>query len=897
MDPTTDNQPIPIGNCLTDYKSYLAAERERAKEMHDSGADGSTVMRVLCQGMDRLLQCLYSHAVDKHPEMAKIAIVANGGYGRSGLSPGSDIDILFLTPMSSGSLSKGLKEGIDNLLYPLWDLNLKVGHAVRSTNENIKEAKKEPMSRTTLLDSRLVVGNEPLFLKFKSKFLTEAIHNDKNNFFAERSVDMEARYDRYSRTIYLQEPNVKESPGGLRDWHNLLWISETALQNRDIKVMQEEGVVSETGATQIQDSVNFLERLRNEMHFRTGKPVDILSLRLQGEVAEAFDYEGEDILIKIEKLMKDYYTHARNLNRRVRGIFELHSIEMEYFKDQSKTSWFPWGNNTKDEKKDFDGFYGLNGILYAQKDDIFTEKPVRLVRAFWHCQNHALGLSPTLRRRIKEHLHLVDDDFRKLEKTRNAIESIFGKRGQVGITLRAMHRVGILGLLFPEFGGLDCLVQHEFFHRYTADEHTLRCIDWLDRITTWEHPEDKLYGELFQKMEDPFTLYLALLLHDTGRALNTDDHVDGSSLYAKQVCDRLNITGERRSLIFFLVDHHLTFFRTATKKDIDDPVVIREFCEQIKTRDRLATLLVFTYCDSNATNPEGWTGWKELAITNLFKRADERLKMSKEEAVNFFQELQAEQLTELKSTLDEEYQPTLLTHFEEMPDAYFRYRETKSIRKHIKAIKQYENRRKRRPNTPFEAALQWREYENLGHSEVCLVAQDSPNLLASICCAMASYKINILSANVHTRADGLVLDIFHVCDENQQAVMDKVLQMRIVATIYKLNQESTYDPTKFIKEKTTIFDQKPAIKIVPLVTISNNEDKQYTTIEVQATDRLGLLHDLLTLFAVLDLVTLGAQINTERKTAINTFSLSNKDGSRISADQEAILYDRITEVA
>ncbi len=884
-------------DCLSHYKEYVKFERERVRKLHEAGGTGIAVCEELSASFDRLLSTFYQLAVREFPEMGNVALVANGGYGRGKLSPGSDIDLLFLTPMPTVTLSEELKQGIDKVLYPLWDLNLKLGHAVRSISENISEGKKDRITRTALLDSRLIDGDETLFDDFKARYRKEAIENDKVNFFAERSHDMSARHKKYFKTIFLQEPNVKESPGGLRDWHNLQWLMESANESRDLSLIQDDGVINENAAVQIQESVDFLMRLRNEMHFRTGKAVDILSLRLQGEVAEAFDYEGEDILIKIEKLMRDYYTHARNLHNRVKGVFDILEIESDAFKGQSLTSWLPWMKNKLGKQRKFDGFCSQEDFLYAVNEDIFEKDSGRMLRAFLHCQKHGLTLSPSLRSQINTNLPLIDKSFLFAKENRDAIDNIMGMRGRVSRTFRSMHRIGILGKIFPEFGALDCLVQHEFFHRYTADEHTLRCLDMLDRITSGNRSEDAFYGRLFKKMQEPMAMYIALLLHDTGRALNTDDHVDGSSVMANDVCRRLDITGETKELILFLVDHHLTLFKTGTKNDTDDPEVIKEFCSQMKTADRLEMLLVFTYCDSNATNPDGWNGWKELAIKTLYKRAHQALKSSKTEEKAYQNALLKKQKTRLEEQLDDKYHEVLEKHYKQMPLAYFRYREWESVAKHVRAMWQYENRRARRPDTPFEAAIQWAEHEALGYSEVCVVTPDKANLLASICCAFASYEINILSANVHTRSDGLVLDLFRVCDMEQEAVIDDLIQMQVVTAVYDLNKEKSYNPEEHIKEKKGFFDEEPAIKAPPIVDITNDEHEHYTMIEVQATDRIGLLHDLLSLFTKKKFTTKGARITTERNTAIDSFLVVDQAGEKLDLSQCDVLIREIEEVA
>lgn len=882
---------------LKHFKDYIKSSKEKARIMHDEGQAGTTVCESLCSSFDKLLVALYNIAVSDCEGMQKVALVANGGYGRGELFPGSDIDLLFLTPRSGGALSEGVKTAINVVLYGLWDLNLKVGHSVRSTSENVQEGKQDCITRTTLLDSRLIVGDEDQFLKFKKKYRKEAIDNDKANFFAERSADMKARYNKYAGTVYLQEPNVKESPGGLRDWHNLLWLADTATEDRNLDSLYSQGVVSEKAWNQIREAKDFLMRLRNEMHFRTGKPTDILSLQLQGEVAEAFNYLGDDILIKIENFMKDYYTHARNLHNRVMGAFETLNIEMGAFKKEGLSSLLPWAGNRKEEQREFDSFFSREGLLYAKNENIFGGKPHRLIRAFWHCQNFGFSPSPSLRKLIKTNLHEITDEARASLEFRELIEVVFSMRGRVGTTLRAMHRVGLLGEVFPEFGDLDCLVQHEFFHRYTADEHTLRCIDMLDEITDSNKPEQSFYRELFLKVEDPLALYIALLLHDTGRALNEDDHVDGSSQNAINVCERLQITGERKRLILFLVDHHLTFFQVATKKDIDDPEVVEEFCQQMKTVDRLEALFTFTYCDSLGTNPDGWSGWKELAITTLFKRARKALRRSKEETERYHNEILRDQKQRVLSELSDRYHESVGDHFEEMPLAYFRYRKWDTVALHVKAIWQYENRRRRRPDTPFEAAVQWFEYPDLKYTEVCVVAEDKENLLASICCAFATHGVNILSANAHTRSDGIVLDLFKVCTMDQEALTDVVDQMEIVTTVYELNKDKTYDPKEYIVEKKSFFDQKPAICVTPTVLIGNDEDCNCTVLEVHATDRIGLSHDLLDLFTVMGVATKGARLTTERSTAIDSFLLQDKNGKKLDESLIEDLRQGVLDVA
>ena len=452
-----------------------------------------------------------------------------------------------------------------------------------------------------------------------------------------------------------------------------------------------------------------------------------------------------------------------------------------------------------------------------------------------------------------------------------------------------MHRCGVLGRYLPEFGALDCLVQHEFFHRYTADEHTLRCIDQLDNLVDDEDPKHGIYRDLFVKHPDPYALFVALILHDTGRAENVREHIDGSAILAARLCKRLKISGGRRALIMFLVDHHLTLWRFATKKNIDDPEVIREFAEIMRDRHRLDALLLFTYADSNGTNEEAWSPWKETLILQLYRNTREFIlegMTAEKEEVN--QEVK-ETLTEIKSGLKEKYHAIFDEHSKLMPKRYFRYRSKKSISKHIVALWQYIDRRKRRPNTPFECAVQWIERSKFGYSELIIVSQNSHRLLEKTCCALATHQLNILSADVYTRPDGIVLDLFRVCNDDFKAISNNNTKKSVVATLYEINHQEDYEPAKYLKKNENFLkpETKQIFEFPVRAWTSNNLDPHFTVIELQALDRIALLHDVLKTVNDHNLVTVHSRICTEKGAALDSIYVSTPDGKKLT-DQDAI---------
>ena len=888
---------LPSSERLPVYKQYLRAENHRLRKAHDEGGGGCVVAGLRAEVVDVLLRSLLGSALLQAEGTSSLALVANGGYGRGLLNPGSDIDLLFLLPQASHKLDKHLKKLVEEILYPLFDLGFKVGHASRSIPECVAEARRDPITRTSLFDHRRLCGSEPLYDKFVQRFRQECILKDRARFFEERRSDIEYRYRKYSSTVFLQEPNLKESPGGMRDFHNLLWISDALFGTRDLEKLRERGILSINACNELREGFDFLHRVRNCLHYHTGKSTDILTLRFQGVITEEFRYRHKTRLRRIEALMRDYYLHARDIHQHTASVFEIAEIETAVLRP-FRLSWIPFGR--RNETKEFDGFVAENGRLSAAREDIFEEDAGRLLRLFLHCQKRHLRPSPPLRKLIKANWHRMDRSFTYNKENRRTFRTILEKRGQVGRTLRLMHRCGVLGRYFPEFGSLECLVQHEFFHRYTADEHTLRCIDQLDALIESDDPSVSRYRQLLIEIEDPYALYLAVLLHDSGRAENVREHIDGSQLLASRVCRRLQISHGRRQLIMFLVDHHLTLWRFATKRNIDDPEVVAEFAGLMKNQHFLDALLLFTYADSNGTNEEAWSPWKETLILQLFSSARAVLRKGYEAYDSEFRGKLANLREKVRSELHDRYAALTDEHFQQMPKRYFRYRDALSVGTHIRAIWEYFDRRNRRPDTPFEAALQWINYPDQGYSELTVVTHDRHLLLEKICCALAAHEINILSADIYTRADGVVLDIFRVCTSEMQAVGNNHQQMSVVMTLYEVNQEDDYDPTGYLEVKSNFLREThdDAIPFPVRAYLDNDSDPNFTVIEIQAIDRIGLLHDLLYTINKHGLDTIHARIATEKGAALDTFYVQTADegGKLNKIDRLAALQESLEGV-
>jgi len=864
-------------------QEFLKEQEKRIRIKHDTGVKGLAVTDARAFMVDTLLEIAHKAASSrlhgKHPD---IAVTAVGGYGRSQLNPGSDIDILFLLPTSSHKLNKAGSNLVQEILYLLWDTGFKVGHSSRSIVECLNEARSEQQSKTALMDARLIAGNETLFQDFTRRFQRDCIQKKPEDFFKLRAADINSRHNKYSHTVFLQEPHVKESCGGLRDFHNILWVSQAERGTNDLEALVRERILTKSAYKELVEGFDFLHRVRNELHYHTGTSTDILTLQLQGVVATNFEYPEESILRRCESFMRDYYRHTRSIYNHTNSLMEIFQLELD--DGQKKSRWLNFLPKPQSKREEIDGFIIRKGLIYPKNSEIFDEKPQRLILLFQHCQLKNLNLSPQIRKLVKSQWDNIDHKFRASRSNRETFRAILERKGSVGTALRQMHRVGILGRYLPEFGALDCLVQHEFFHRYTADEHTLRCIDQLDALIEDETPEREIYRNFLKEVEDPYALYMALILHDTGRAENVREHIDGSAILADRLCTRMKIRGGRRSLITFLVDHHLTFWRYATNRNLEDPAVIEEFAAIMRDTDRLELLFLFTYADSNGTNEEAWSPWKESLMLQLYRSTRSFMKEGKE----LYQSRLSEEIAELKTLttriLKPEYHEQLEHHFERMPRGYFRYRAATSIAIHVRAIRRFLIKQNENPNT-VENDLRWISRDDRAYTELLVTSWNRPYLIEKMACALAAAEVNIIAADVFTRTDKIVCDIFHVCTIDHQPVTNKATKSKVKQIFHELAQQDHYDSSKYLKTKTNFLrkDKNEGALPFPVSAYTNNHlSTQFTAIEIQALDRIGLLHDIFLQIGKLDLVAVHARICTEKGAAMDTIYVSNIDGSKVT---------------
>jgi [protein-PII] uridylyltransferase len=869
------------------YKRFLKTEEHRVKLQHRAGGRGGKICKKRAELLDIVLQNLLDQALQKVVEGGhkwRLTLVAVGGYGRSTLNPGSDIDLLFLHERSVRSLPDQTRDVIESVLHMLWDVGFKVGHSVRSIRECIQEGNADSQNKSAMIDARFITGDEALFDNFLERFWNGCIKGKEADYLESRRADLAERHGKYDHTVFLQEPNLKEGCGSLRDFHLLRWIAFVKFRSHSLRKLVEAGFLTPSAYRQTRKSMEFLLRVRSEMHYAEKPPQDILTLRLQGTVARNLKYPQKRVLRRIEAFMRDYYMHTRNLHHYATSVMQRLDLQAK----EKRSGLINFLARRKSKREDFDGFYSDDGLIYSQNDDIFIEDSARMMRLFLHAQQRVLELSPEIRVLMRKNFAVVNVHFRFRKKIRESFEAILAHKGEVGRTLRQMHRVDFIGRYLPEFGALTCLVQHEFFHRYTADEHTLKTIDILDTLSDTENPTLGFYQGLFRSIEDPFILYLALILHDTGRAENVREHADASTVLAGRVAKRLGISIERRRLLLFLVDHHLTLWRTATTRNIEDPAVVREFGDIVRRKSYLDALFIMSYADSMGTNPEAWSGWKETLMRQLYHGTVEYLGDSK--GFDPGREKPSEELkSEVRSKLGDTFAGDIEAHFELMPERYFRYRGAKPICRHVRLAKKVREAAVS-DSEKLPLFLRWSASPEQSCSQFVICSMDRSELLAVSAGAIASQNINILSADFFLRADGIVVDMFRVCTIDLTPVEDVKIQASVNQLVNDWAKGKDVDLRSLIAQRrkdqsfkrSKLADSETEIEFPQRLYITNELSPEYTVIEIQALDRIGLLFDLLSVLVSLDVEIAHSRINTEKGAAIDTLYVSERNGQKLT---------------
>src|SRR6058998_3738744 len=864
------------------YKKFLKVEEHRLRLKHQAGGGGREICGRRAELVDILLRYVFGAAAatvrGNGETKVPVALVALGGYGRGELNPFSDVDVMVLHHHGVAKISPHLQEMANEVLYLLWDSGFKVGHSTRSIKEAITEANRDMRTKTAMLESRFLAGDAKLAQEFRGQFRSKCVEGREREYVEMRMQDQVARHKKFGDSVYLQEPHVKSGCGGLRDYQNLLWMTYFKEGSLSTNQLVGKDWLSESDQRQIERAYDFLLRLRTDLHYATGRDTDILHINLQEQIAKRLNYSSRNGQLRSEALMRDYYDHTRNILRVTERITEQFVSGYVTNKTHSLFSFLPLIR--ADKTPIGDSFFVRTKQLHPARPDLFRKDPEQMMRAFELALERALDLSPELADLLSRNLGQVTRTYQYARGPRTIFKSILSQKGSVGRILRMMHRADFLGRYIPEFGQLTCLVQHEFLHRYTADEHTLVCIDKLDALAETDDPKLIHYRKLFEQLADPFVLYLALLLHDTGKAVGARPHSEASALFAQRVATRLQLSSEERKSLILLVDHHLTLSRIAQQRNLDDPATVMELAHIVKHQKNLNALMLLTLADGQGTSAEAWSDWKESLVWQLFHETSRYLADRK----SYYEQTRIERQSlqaAVSEKLSPDYAEEIEAHFEFMPDHYFRASDLPEIVEHLKLFRCFLENVSSPPQDGFAAAnggefslapaIKWKIVPEQGHSVVTFCTWERERLLAKVAGSFAVVPLNILSADVFSRGDNLVLAIFRVCDTNARPVTNPRDFELVEQTLRRALEDETFDFLPGIeKAKRQTRRLAPGIEFPTRIAIDNKTHPTYTLVEIQAPDRIGLLYDVLSCLDRENILIPLSRINTQAGAAIDT---------------------------
>lgn len=867
-----------------ELRIFLKLEAERLRMAHGAGAPG----RQSASARSFVLDLAVEHAFREAARLNEaggaalepqtgFALVAIGGYGREELAPYSDLDILFLY---SNHRTAQLRPLAEHVLRLLWDAGLTVGHSLRTVGDTVTAARTDPHLQTALAHKRLVAGNRGIF-----NSLVEALEKDRRKradaFLASVRHELDSRHVKFGATVCLQEPNVKESAGGLRDYHTALWAAHARYGCTTVEELRARGLITEEEALRAARAYDFLWRIRYSAHLLTRRKTERLALDLQPALAQELGYKTAAHLLGSEKLMRDYYRQARELYHFAEAVL-ARTDEPE----AKGGRW--WGRRAA--PRGGEPFSISEGRLQFDGDaDLFTEKPLALFDAFALAQAARVSFGHGLHRTVRQSLQVVRPAFRSAAETSAALLRLLRRRGRAGFVLRLMHETGFLSRLVPEFGRVSLLVQHDLYHQYTVDEHTLKAVEALDELHAGQDKQRAQLRAVFDEIRDPALLYLALLLHDIGKGRGRG-HIARGVRITERIARRMQLTTEETAKVLLLVRHHVSMSHVAQRRDLNEPQVIKEFAARVGDLDGLNMLLLLTYADLNAVAPGVWSEWKGTLLWDLYRRV--RTLLTDADAPVDESVKRAHFKEQVVAALGHKFpQSEVERHLALLPDRYLRVTEPATAALHLQLVEEL-----------ARAPLAWRWVRRAASStELTVCTRDRHGLFADIAGTLAAHGIEILSAELNTREDGIALDALMLREASTHHAIDTHRYAAIERALHKSVAREADVAALVERWRTRNAPRRPSLpaggrrRDLPRVACDNDASAASTLVEVHAYDEPGLAYKIASALAEVGLDIVCARIATEKADALDVFYVTDRGGLKLSEEALREVETALTE--
>jgi [protein-PII] uridylyltransferase len=859
-------------------KAELMTAREAAEAVLLKDRHGRRCAERLCRVQDEIIRMLYA-AATKHlyhsptPSSGeRMAVVSTGGYGRGLMAPESDIDLLFILPYKQTAWGEQVAEVI---LYCLWDMGLKVGHATRSVDESIRQARGDMTIRTAILETRFLTGDQALYDELVTRFDAEVVQGTAAEFVTAKLAEREERHRRGGQSRYLVEPNVKDGKGGLRDLHTVFWIAKYVYRVSDSKELVARGVFDAQEYRTFKRCEDFLWSVRCNIHFLTNRPEERLSFDLQREIAVRLGYTSHPGMQDVERFMKHYFLIAKEVG-------DLTAILCAKLEDQQAKPAPALTRMMAKLRPDMhrrrvpesDAFIIDNNRINLAAPDVFKEDPINLIRLFRLAQKHNLAFHPDAMRSATRSLRLITPAVRENPEA-NALFMEILTSDNAEIVLRRMNETGVLGHFIRAFGRIVSMMQFNMYHHYTVDEHLLRCVGILQEIERGGNDEFVVASDLMRKIrpEHRAVIYITVLLHDIAKGRPEDHSIAGAKV-ARRLCPRLGFNAADTELVAWLIEEHLTMSTVAQSRDLSDTKTIENFAAVVQSVEQMKLLTILTTADIRGVGPGVWNGWKAQLIRTLYYETEPVLTGGFSE-VNRAQRIASAQ-AEFRRAFTEWPEADLNSYILRHYPAYWLKVELDRKIRHARFLRASEEAgHKLAINVGFDEAR--------AVTELTILAVDHPWLLSIIAGACAAAGANIVDAQIYTTTDGRALDTISISREYDRDDDEGRRATRIGDMIEDVLEGKVRLPETVAKRASSGKGKLKAFTVEPEVIVNNQWSDRYTVIEVSGLDRPGLLYQLTTAISKLNLNIASAHVATFGERARDVFYVTDLLGAQINA--------------
>ncbi len=837
-------------------KAFLDRENAVIRDAHFNGAAGTEVVQRRTALIDRVLRNSHERLSAAGPMPALLAV---GGYGRGELNPHSDIDIMFLcSDEEEGRRSP-------DLLYMLWDAGFDLGYSVRTLKECVLLARQDNKIRTSLIESRLIAGDPARYESFLKEMLSEVFYWKAASFINDKISERNATRRKYGGSIYLREPNIKEGEGGLRDAHTALWVSFVHLRIQSLADLVVQGIVSEGQYSVFIRSRNFLWRVRNEIHYLSGRKNDHLTFDLQEQAALHFHFRDSAHLLAVERFMKAYFIHARNIR-------EFSNIVIEAALPKPVRRWY--------ERSLSFGPFSLNGkTLVATTEADCRAEPSLILKAFEIAQSRHAFFSERLKAMVRE--CRIEDDARSSPVASAAFLSILNNPDNLAETMRLMKELRFLGRYIPEFRPIQALARHDYYHLYTVDEHILLAIRNLEDLWSGRFPSLAMLRQALRALKERWILFLTVLIHDLGKAYRSEHEQRGVEI-AAGILMRLGVEKEDGDRILFLVQNHLLMSNLSQRRELSDRKVIAHFAGTVRDSENLRMLYLLTYADISATNPTAWTQWKSVLLDDLYVKTLEFLEKSAHAVEQEQTRLEAA-AARIRNEAQKLFSITDIDEFiAAMPDQYLLNTSARKAVAHMGMMKRLQDE---------HLVIRHRQYPEKGYTELIVCAYDAYGMFYRTAGTIAAKNLNILRAQVYTSRNGVMIDTFQITDsEGNIYPYDDAWETlcRELQTVL-MGKSKPPEPGLY-----TAMRRLPAA-IQSSVEFDNTSSDSFTIVDITARDMVGFLFRVTRTLYDLNLDIASAKIVTEGGCVKDSFYVTDllrkkiTDSERLEKIKTALL--------